>query len=184
MPIRYGVSFPAWFSVNYPPSPPVKPKVPQQIFYEDVHVFIERHYIENQPINSLIEIMKHYNSDNFIVKNECENFFEIYRIDKKEVILDEKEYNKALKEYDKKVKEYEKAYFEYESRMKKYPSLLLQHESAKYTTMLADLEDELIELQIQNSNKILSINEVENSIKECKKNLEEIQKKAENEIKS
>lgn len=174
MPIRYGISFPAWFSPNFPPTPPEKPKIPQQIYKEAIYILVEEMYIDSSTINNLIESIRHYNSEDFSVRNEKEGFISIYRRDWNEIIIPDKEFAKSQKEYERKIKDYERLVVEYEQRMKKYSSMLLQHEGAKYRSMLNKAEDEMDDAKVAVFNNESIIKDLEKVIAECKDKLSKI----------
>lgn len=175
MPIRFGVSFPAWFSPDHKPTKPSEPNKPQKEYYETYSEIIDEFFFDGLSIKNLIETLEKYStSDNFFLKNEKDCFITVYEEKKKLIILDDKEFEKRNKEYERKMKEYEKNYNEYLLRLKKYDGLLIQHESAKYTSLLAECEDQLEDINIEEYTNSLQKIDLVRKIEDCKKNLEKI----------
>lgn len=173
MPVRFGVTFPAWFSPTHPPTPPVKPSVPEKIKKEPVEVEVDSMYFSGMYVTEIMNRLRHYESNNYFVISEGESL-KIMKIDYKETVLDEKEYAKALKEHERKIKEYEKLELEYQSRMKKYPGMVAQHDTAKYTNMLANAEDTLEDIKVEQGINELAIQNLLKEIKLCKEKISEI----------
>jgi hypothetical protein len=72
------------------------------------------------------------------------------------------------------MKDYERLVVEYEQRMKKYSSMLLQHEGAKYRSMLNKAEDEMDDAKVAVFNNESIIKDLEKVIAECKDKLSKI----------
>ena len=180
MPLRYGVSFPAWFHPLYPPVPPVAPKIPQQQYFETKEVLIQRLYIGGMSVPKIIELLSHYNSEEYYMNNvDCydANFMELMKQEKHLVILDEKDFLKQQKEYARSIKDYEKAEAEYQARVRKYPGMVYMHEDAKLREMLTKAEDELDDAQIRDSESQQILCMITNTIASAKKQLLELQEK-------
>lgn len=180
MPLRYGVSFPAWFHPSYPPVPPVAPKMPQQVYYEYKDVLVQRVHTGGISVPKIIEILSNYNSEEYYIDNadySGDSSISILKQDKHEVIIDEKDFAKLQKEYARNTKEYEKAEAEYRVRLKKYPSMLLMHEDAKLRERLIKAEDEYEDAQLAESESQQILCELRTTIEETKKALSELREK-------
>lgn len=177
MPLRYGVSFPAWFNPTYPPIPPVQPKIPKQQFFENKEVFVTRFYIGGSSVPQLLEMLAHYNSEEYYINNSdsYENAIEVMKTEKYPVILDDKEFAKLQKEYARAIKDYERMEAEYQSRLKKYPSMLYMHEDAKLRETLVKAEDEYEDAQIRDSESQQILFELRETIKKTTEKLSDLQ---------
>lgn len=173
MPLRYGVSFPAWFHPKFEPTAPIAPKVPQQKYFEKRSVLVKSLHIGGISVPKIIECLKHYNEDEYFIDNMDygDNTISLMKEEVFEIILDDKEFSKKEKEYTRLLKEYEKASLEYKLRLKKYPELCYMHEDAKLREILTKAEDELEELQIIDSNSQIAINELRQCIERTKHEL-------------
>jgi len=184
MPLRYGVSFPAWFHPIHPPTPPIPPRVPKQQFFETKEVLVQRLFVGGLSIPKVLEMLSHYNSEEYFINSVDTydaNFMELMKEEKYEVIIDEKEFLKLQKEYARSIKDYERFESEYQVRVKKYPGMVLMHEDAKLREILTKAEDELEDAQIKESQSQQILWELNKTIKETKEKLTELHKQIKDE---
>lgn len=180
MPLRYGVSFPAWFHPQHPPTPPIPPKVPKQQYFDTKHVLVQRLFVGGRTIPEIMEMLSHYNSDEYFIGNDDgydANFIELMKLEKYEVIVDEKDFLKQQKDYARSIKDYERLEAEYQARVKKYPSMVYLHEDAKLREILTKAEDELEDAQLRDSESQQILHDINTTIAETKKQLFELQER-------
>lgn len=173
MPLRYGVSFPAWFHPQYEPTAPIAPKVPQQRYFEKRSVLVKTIHVGGISIPKIMDILEDYDEEEYYIDNidYGDNTLSLMKEEQYEVVLDEKEFLKKEKDYARFLKEYEKAEAEYKVRMKKYPAMCYMHEDAKLREFLVKAEDELEDLQIQDSNSQIALYGLRESIAQTKHQL-------------
>lgn len=180
MPLRYGVNFPAWFHPSYLPTAPVLPKMPQQVYFDFKEVLVQRVHVGGISVPKIMEVLSHYNSEEYFIENAdyaSESAICIMKQEKYEVVIDEKEFLKLQKEYARSIKDYEKAEYEYRMRIKKYPAMLYMHEDAKLREKLTRAEDEYEDAQIRDSDSQIILHSLRATIEETKRAMAELRKK-------
>ena len=174
MPLRYGVSFPAWFNPQYEPTAPVAPKIPQQRYFEKRSVLVKTIHVGGISIPKIMDMLEDFDDDEYYIDNmeyTGENTLSIMKEEKYEVVLEEKDFLKKEKEYARNLKDYEKALVEYQVRLKKYPAMCFMHEDAKLREFLVKAEDELEDLQIIDSDSQRALHLLRESIAQTKHQL-------------
>lgn len=180
MPLRFGVSFPAWFHPLYPPTSPVAPRIPQQVYFDYKEVLIQRIHVGGISIPKILEVLSHYNSEEYFIENSDysgDSTICIMKQEKYEVVIDEKDFLKLQKDYARSIKDYEKAESEYRMRVKKWPSMLYMHEDAKLRERLTKAEDEYEDAQIRDSNSQIVLHSLRTTIEETKRALNDLREK-------